>query len=550
MSSSASAKPLAASPLLRSNAATLRARLRWPLLAPVLVSALLCAVALVIRPRTVDLAAHVYRSILFQNQGFTIWDGNWYGGHHSPAYSVLFPPLGALLGPLVVGAIEAVVTTACFAALARAHWGERAARWGALWFGAGSATILFTGRIPFGLGVMFGVAALLAEQRRRHALACVLAACCPLASPVAGLFLGIAAAALLLSGERRRGLELGLACAIPLFGVALVFPEGAHEPFDFSTFWPLPLLMAAVVWIVPRDEKALRIGAAIYAASSVVFYFVDTAMGGNAVRLGALFGGPVLACVLAGRWPRAARARWALGLLLLCFAFWQWSPAVRDTKKAVEDPATQSAYYRPLIDELDRRKAAGDEIRRIEIPFTRSHWEAAEVARYFPIARGWERQLDIPRNGIFYGGVLNATTYGTWLAEHGVSYVAVASVKPDYSSYHERALIESGLPYLREVWRDDHWRLYRVTLPHAIVVPRAPAQMKLLGLRAEDFTIDVTRPGTAAVKVQWSQYWRAYGGCVERDGEWTRVTAKRPGRLRVAMAFSPERVVSHGRRCG
>jgi hypothetical protein len=209
----------------------------------------------------------------------------------------------------------------------------------------------------------------------------------------------------------------------------------------------------------------------------------------------------------------------------------------------------RSSYYKPLIDELQRRKDAGDEIRRIEIPFTRSHWEAAEVARYFPIARGWERQLDIPRNGIFYGGVLNPTTYGTWLAEHGVSYVAVASVKPDYSSYRERALIETGLPYLREVWRDDHWRLYRVTLPHAIVVPQGGAQMKLLGLRAEDFTIDVQRPGTAAVKVQWSQYWKAYGGCVERDGEWTRVTARRPGRLRVAMSFSPERVFSHGPRC-
>jgi hypothetical protein len=123
-------------------------------------------------------------------------------------------------------------------------------------------------------------------------------------------------------------------------------------------------------------------------------------------------------------------------------------------------------------------------------------------------------------------------------------------VKPDYSSYHERALIEAGLPYLREVWHDDHWRLYRVTLPHAIVVPQGDAAMTLGSLGAQDFTIDVGRPGTAAVKVQWSQYWKAEGGCVERDGEWTRVTAKRPGRLRVAMSFSPERIVSHGRRCG
>jgi hypothetical protein len=543
VSSSAQARP-APGALLRG------ARLPWPLIAPVLASALVCGLALVIRPRTVDLAAHVYRSVLFANEGFTIWDGNWYGGHHSPAYSIIFPPLGALLGPLVVGAIEAVITTACFAALARRHWGERAARWGTIWFGVGSATILFTGRVPFGLGVMFGVAALLAEQRGRRVLACVLAACCPLASPVAGLFFGIAAAAILVTGNRRRGLALGLSCAIPLFTVAFVFPEGAREPFDFSTFWPLPLLMAAFIWVIPREERVLRAGAAIYAVSSVVFFLVDTAMGGNAVRMGALFAGPVLACALAGRWPAANRARWGLGLLLLAFAFWQWSPAVRDTKKALEDPATKASYYKPLLDELQRRKDAGDEIRRIEIPFTRSHWEAAEVARYFPIARGWERQLDIPRNGIFYGGVLNATTYGTWLAAHGVSYVAVASVKPDYSSYRERALIETGLPYLREVWRGPHWRLYKVLLPHAIVVPQGGARMKLDALRAQDFTIDVERPGTAAVKVQWSPYWKADGGCVERDGEWTRVIARRPGRLHVGMSFSPARIFSHGRRCG
>ncbi len=540
----------AAGTALRGLAAEARERLPWPLLAPVLVSALMCAVALAIRPRTVDLAAHVYRSILFQNEGFTLWDGNWYGGHHSLAYSTIFPPLGALLGPLVVGAIAAVVGAGLFAALAERRWGARAARWGAIWAGAGLATILFTGRIPFGLGVTFGLAALLAEQRGRRVLAFVLAACCPLASPVAGLFLGMAALALLLSGERRGGLVLGIGCAIPLFGVAFAFPGGAHEPFDFSTFWPLPVLMAAFIVAIPREEKALRIGAAIYIVSSVVFYFVDSAMGGNAVRLGALLAGPVLACALAGRMPAATRGRVAIGVLLVALAFWQWSPAVRDTKKALEDPATQASYYKPLLDELDSRADAGHDIGRIEIPFTRSHWEAAQVAPHYPLARGWERQLDVYRNGIFYDGILTPTTYGTWLAEHGVSYVAVASGKPDYSAIRERALIEHGLPYLHLVWRSKDWRLYEVTLPHAIVVPRGHAEMQLVSLGGQDFTLDVTRPGSAAVKVQWSQYWKADGGCVERDGEWTRVIARRPGQLHVHMSFSPVRMFSHGRRCG
>jgi hypothetical protein len=74
--------------------------------------------------------------------------------------------------------------------------------------------------------------------------------------------------------------------------------------------------------------------------------------------------------------------------------------------------------------------------------------------------------------------------------------------------------------------------------------------MELSRLGNSSLEIDVRRPGEATVKVHWSPYWRAYGGCVERAGQWTRVIARRPGRLRVAIDFSPERIVSHGRRCG
>ena len=45
-----------------------------------------------------------------------------------------------------------------------------AARWGSIWFGIGTATLLFTARLPFAIGVAFGLAALLALQRRRYAL--------------------------------------------------------------------------------------------------------------------------------------------------------------------------------------------------------------------------------------------------------------------------------------------------------------------------------------------------------------------------------------------
>jgi hypothetical protein len=62
--------------------------------------------------------------------------------------------------------------------------------------------------------------------------------------------------------------------------------------------------------------------------------------------------------------------------------------------------------------------------------------------------------------------------------------------------------------------------------------------------------VDVHSPGEATVKVHWSPYWRAEGACVESDGQWTRLIAEHPGRVRMAIDFSPERIVAHGRRCG
>ncbi|MBA2420768.1 MAG: hypothetical protein H0V57_06520 [Thermoleophilaceae bacterium] len=144
-------------------------------LAPTLLSVVGAVVYLVLGPRSPDLAAHVFRSELFGREGFTIWTGQWYSGHHTPAYSVLSPPLGWLLGPQLLGAASSVAATACFEAITRRHYGTRSAAWGAVWFGVASVTLLFTARLTFSLGVAFGLAALLALQRRRPRSAVALA---------------------------------------------------------------------------------------------------------------------------------------------------------------------------------------------------------------------------------------------------------------------------------------------------------------------------------------------------------------------------------------
>ena len=44
--------------------------------------------------------------------------------------------------------------------------------------------------------------------------------------------------------------------------------------------------------------------------------------------------------------------------------------------------------------------------------------------------------------------------------ENHVVYVALPDARLDYAGQAEGALIAHGLPYLREVWRSRHWRLY------------------------------------------------------------------------------------------
>jgi len=549
-----------------------RRRPDWWRIAPALVSLALAVVYLIVEPRSPDLAAHIFRSELFGREGFTIWNGQWYGGHHTPAYSFLSPPLGWLLGPPLMGAIAAVASTIFFTEIARAHWGPRAARLGTLWYGVGSATLLFTNRLPFALGVAFAMAAVLALQRDRRLLALVLGVLSPMSSPVAGLFLtmGALAYALAARGNGQRGapppfatpqgqrgapppfatprrkridgIALAAAGLVPPVLLTVAFPEGGYAPFPFSAYLPIPLFAIGSLIVLPRAQRTLRYACVLYALGASLALVVPTAMGGNAVRLGALVGGPIIACSLAGRWRRPVVP---LAALLALLAVWQWSPAVRDIYKAIDDPVAKASYFDPVREYFRLR---GNQ-RRVEIPFTFGHWEGAEVASEVPLARGWLRQIDTGRNPIFYKDGLNELTYASWLSENAVRYVALPDAKPDASAYRERALIEGGLPYLKRLATFEHWRIYEVTLPTPIVISQGEANIVPEQLGSDELLLRVIKPGDAVLRVRWTPYWLAKGGCVEREGDWTRVTAPKEGFLRLVTRFSPERVLQRGRRC-
>jgi len=515
--------------------------------APLLAAALAGAVYLVLAPKTGDLAAHVFRSELFGRHGFTVWNGNWYGGHHTPAYSVLFPPLAWAVGPAVAGVLAALAAAAAFEPLARGHFGS-GARWGTLWFGLATSTVLFTGRLPYALGVAFALGSLLALQRGRTVWAVGLAILSPLGSPVAGAFLALAAVAVALTDARvnRRGALLVAAAGIvPTILLSAAFPEGGSQPYALLAFLPVPVTMAIFVLLLPREERTLRVGALLYGLVAVAAYVLPTPLGGNWSRLGELFAGPVALCALLG--PRRSWARpLTLLAVLVPLAFWQLSAPVRAVLNGEDDQSRYRAYYRPLVDYLeDNSQPPG----RVEVVFTDAHWESADVAIHLPIARGWERQLDIGRNSLFYNGTLNATTYMQWLDDNAVRWVALPDAKLDYSGRQEARLVSGGLPYLKLSWTGPHWRVYEVTSPHSLVTPEGAARIRPLSLGAEQVRLAVDRTGSALVKVRWTPYWVARGACVARDGDWTLVTARRTGTIRLRIDFSPLRMFERGPRC-
>lgn len=541
---------------------------RHPLALALAVSIVGAVAYLIWAPQTLDLAAQTFRADLWERDGFVIWSPAWYGGMTVPGYSLLYPPLGALLGPVLLGAICAVVSTWLFGSIVLRAVGDDG--WLAvIWFGLASLVAPLGGRTTFALGLAIGLGAVWLVQKQRPASAFVATVATPLASPVAGLFGGIAVAAVVLArlvpldwwarskrnsarrsgGEvalehgdgvelRPRGSLLPAAAALAGFGLGLTipvlaFPTGGFQPFAPSAFVWIPLAVAALLALTLGGSRwgALRWGAILYLALATFVLLVETPLGGNVTRLGLTFAGPILALVLVARRPAPPiLARPILvALLALPLIYWQWTATVRDLAAAQGDPATEPAYYAPLLAELDRRGL--DDGDRVHIPPTRNRWESVYVAERIPITRGWLRQLEAPDIDLFTGGSLTAATYASWLAENGAGWIALPDAPLDYIATDEAELIAASLDYLGPpVWSNEDWDLYRVGFGSGS------------GLSSASSDRATWRSGSAP-RIRWSPYFTLEAtdqACVLREGEWTRTEAPLiPGGSRAAARVSP-----------
>jgi hypothetical protein len=234
-----------------------------------------------------------------------------------------------------------------------------------------------------------------------------------------------------------------------------------------------------------------------------------------------------------------------VGVALCAIVVWiVWGP-VRETTAVAGSEATRASYYAPVRRYLLSRGAG---LQRVEVPLTRSHWEAALLAPSVSLARGWEKQLEERYDSPLLASGLTASSYRKWLAEQAVAYVALPDAPADPSSAREGALIRGGLPYLRLVFASRHWRVYAVR--DATPLLEGPGRLTALG--SDTFALQARAAGTLLARIHYTRYDTVVSGrgCVaSAPGGWTYVRARASGEIVVAARFSLGRALGLGGSC-
>ena len=518
-----------------------------------------------------DLAAQDAWTGFASRHPASAYDFAWYGGMHPASYSLISPYVMGLLGVratmLVVGTASAALLALLLGQLVSVVNPTRVSAYAAVAL-TGNAV---SGRVTFGLGLVLGLATLVVvfrwqprpEQRwaalARGASSVLLAGLATAASPVAGLFLGLVAAALWLRGRRRTSLLVGLLPLVVVLGTAAAFPFSGVQPISWRSAG-VPLVLAAAGWtLLPRGWRLGRACCAVYALAVVVVWVVPSPIGTNVTRLALLFGGVALVAGASGAWwTSSVSRRWGrpvarvlLVSAILISSGWQVMIAGKDVVNASAAEGLDSDV-RALVTELDARGAGRG---RVEVVPSRSHGEAAALAPHVNLARGWNRQADVARNPLFYGDEepLDAGEYYRWLRRWAVRLVVLPASAPDFAGVRERELVTSGVPYLRKVWADSTWTLYEVSNP----APMASGPASLVAWDAAGVTVHMPVAGSTVLRLAWSPWLSVEdqdghrgrdpaldGTCVSRLAgtgpgpvSWAVLRAARPGTYRIEAPY-------------
>ncbi|MFB4423753.1 MFS transporter [Streptomyces sp. QL37] len=463
-----------------------------------------------------DIAAQDAWSEFVGRHPGTAYNLAWYGGMHPVSYSVVSPYLMSVLGVrstmMIAGTVSSALTALILVRVPAVRNPVACALAGVFAYLCNA----LSGRVTFGLGMMFALGAVAAvfcwphrwryKRWAKAGIAAPLAGLATAGSPVAGLFLGVVAAALFLNKRRPGAYALGLAPVAVVVLSSWLFPFSGTQPMALGTL-SLPFLYSVFVFfLVPRDWRTVRTAAAVYGAGTLLTYVVDSQIGSNVSRMAMLFAGVVLLAALPYTAPRTRRW-YALLVVFAGLNFWIGFKGVDDIVRTAPD-ASWNRSLAPLVNQL---QSVGAERGRVEVVPPSSHREASALVPYVNLARGWNRQADMKRNPLFYDDTLNAVNYREWLDRWAVHYVVLPTGKPDSGAEQETALVEKGLPYLKAVWSDANWKVFRVLDPVPLADP--PATVERAG--DDRLTIRVRSAGRVLIRIPYSR-WLAV---VDEDGK-------------------------------
>lgn len=511
-------------------------RLRSPTALATTCAVLFALVYIFWTPQVPDLAAQVARAKVARVGGAPVWWGGWFGGITLPSYSAIVPFSMATFGIRLTGVVAVIVSAYGGALLVEKAPRPRA---GAVAIALAQAADLLNGRVTFTVGAAIGIWALVALRAHREKTAVALALLSFLGSPLAGFFIGIitlVVAVLRPDYRRTAGICAG-ALLVGGLAMAFLFPGTGRMPFPISD--AAPAMLSCIVVFGVCHQKLIRATALVLAVSFLPLLVVPLAIGTNATRLAWLAAVPVIIAY--------AEIRDSLTwLCALVVAVWPVSDLVNQLHLA-HQPSSSYVYYQPLATALKTdQKARGAAVlgRRVEVVDTKNHWGSVYLAS-FSIARGWDRQADRADNAIFYQpDLLNPVSYRQWLDSLAVGWVAVPKAPIDYASRDEAQLVLGGLPYLRQIWSNSDWRLYRVINP----APLAKGA-EILRIDSHGVTLNATAKKPIDLKVRYSAYIGAINpvtrkplqACIVDNSGWLRVTVPTGGPVRLSSDFQPVR---------
>ncbi|HEU5269456.1 MAG TPA: hypothetical protein VFU36_05975 [Jatrophihabitans sp.] len=489
-------------------------------------------------PPAPDLAAQVARAEVVRVHGISSWWTGWFGGMLLPDYSLLSPAWMAMLGVRATAVLAVAVTTAAGYRLSRPALRPRATVLATAVF---SFANVMDGRITFAAGIAVASLALLSIYGDRAlVLTVALTAAAYAASPLAGFFLGLVLLALAVGDEDRRRPAVaaaGVLVAVALL-MAMFFPGTGTMPFPVTS--ALPAVLCCLLVVGCAGHRTIRLAGGLTLLAIAVLLVVPSPIGENVTRLSWTYSVPVLVATMRSR-------RWQIAVVLAAVAAWPVTDLVQQLS-TTGAPSTRAGYYQPLIDRLQQARAgqpAADLGQRLEVLDTNNHWPTVYLAA-MSLARGWDRQADRADNPIFYRPGLTSESYHAWLHSLAVGWIAVPAAPLDYAAQAESRIVAARPGYLRLVWSNQDWQLFRV-----LDAPPLATGARVTAVAATGIDLAVPAPAEVQLRVRWSPYLtllssagQPAGGCLQDDHGFLRIAVPAAGRYRLVSHFDPVRGIT------